>query len=143
MTLNISPRLNDFIIAYTLIKHKLQLYRKTIRDTLEEGSEETGAHLVNQLEFKSLDKEEIIELYKNENIGEETAEKHFNDLDKVKTEEINNIKKDHSSAGYLMVAIGIILVVISAIIGNGRPIIWAVFAFIIGIRTIINSNKIK
>ncbi|MEZ4821520.1 MAG: hypothetical protein R2942_03550 [Ignavibacteria bacterium] len=53
MTLNISPRLNDFIIAYTLIKHKLQrLYRKTIRDTLEEGSEETGAHLVNQLEFK-------------------------------------------------------------------------------------------
>ncbi|MEZ4689068.1 MAG: hypothetical protein R3A12_02380 [Ignavibacteria bacterium] len=90
-----------------------------------------------------MDKEEIIELYKNENIGEETAEKHFNDLDKVKTEEINNIKKDHSSAGYLMVAIGIILVVISAIIGNGRPIIWAVFAFIIGIRTIINSNKIK
>ncbi|MEZ4821521.1 MAG: hypothetical protein R2942_03555 [Ignavibacteria bacterium] len=43
----------------------------------------------------------------------------------------------------MMVAIGIILVVISAIIGNGRPIIWAVFAFIIGIRIIINSNKIK
>jgi hypothetical protein len=42
-----------------------------------------------------------------------------------------------------MVAIGIILVIVSALAGNGRIIIWAVFAFIIGLRTILNSNKIK
>ncbi len=143
MGLYISPNFNDFMIAYTLIRHMLLLYKKTISETLTQGSEETSANLVYQFEFKGLDKEEIIELYKSENISEETAEQHFADLENIKDQEINTLKKDHSSAGYLMVAIGIILVIVSALAGNGRIIIWAVFAFIIGLRTILNSNKIK
>jgi len=139
----ISPNFYDFMNAYELIIHKLQLYKKSISDTLKEGSKETGANIVYQFGFKGLDKDEIIELYKSENISEEIAEQHFADLDKIKDKELNYYIKDYSSAGYLMVAIGIILVFSSIISGNGRLIIWAIFAFIIGIRTILKINKTK
>ena len=110
---------------------------------MKEGGEETGAHLVNLLENEGLTKEEIVELYKNENIGDDIAESHFAHLEELKDSEIKELKKDYSSAGYSLIAIGLVLIVLSLIMQNGRFIILAVFAFIIGIRTILNSGKIK
>ncbi len=143
LKLTITPKLSDFVIAFSLIKHKLQLFKKSINDTLKEGGEETGAHLVNLLENEGLTKEEIVELYKNENIGDDIAESHFAHLEELKDSEIKELKKDYSSAGYSLIAIGLVLIVLSLIMQNGRFIILAVFAFIIGIRTILNSGKIK
>ncbi|MBK8552085.1 MAG: hypothetical protein IPL53_13905 [Ignavibacteria bacterium] len=143
LNLNLLPNLKEFAIALSIIRHKLRLYQKSISDILSEGSEETGAHLVSLLERDGLKKDEIVELYKSENISQEVVETHFAELEEMKDREIDEFKKDYSAGGYLMLGIGILFIFFSIILQNGRIIIWAIIAIIIGIRVILKSGKIK